>query len=813
VDEELQRLPDALRSAVVLCHLEGNTHEEAARQLGWSKGTLRRRLDRGRELLRRRLLARGLAPAAALTATQFAEGGASAAVPAKLVETTVLAALNADAVSPAIAALAEAGLGVLCGSKTRLAIVLLLAMSLMTGVGLWMGLGLAAPPPATETAKPISRPPQADPKANDDVLAVRCRVLDPDNKPVAGARLYLPRRSRQRPEEREDIPVVQRGTTDAEGRFRLELPRKEVQSDRPVPLLATADGFGLAWVELPKKEGPGDLTLRLVKDVPIRGRIVTTEGKPMAGIAVSVAGVMAFERLDDFLRVFQRETSHFDEGTGARRLNVPLNDVLRVKVTDNDGRFVIHGVGVERLTGLEVKYGAVAPAAILVVTRTDFDAKSYARSAVRRDGYRTPPLFGPSFEHVVARAVTRPTIEGVVREAGNGKPVVGATVMAGGSSTVTDAEGHYRLVGMRMGPEGYVLFVTAPTDRPLIGHWVRITATPDREPMRVNVELTRGVVVTGRVYDKATGKGVRDCSVHFSPLPDNKTGKTEGLALYASTSEDGRYRLVAILGPGVLLAGVPGTLFKIEGVPIYPYKLAEFDAADRPRIKMTDALKPRRAFVTASGPEELDFSNACKVVDVKDDGTPISCDLALDPGKTLTVNLEDAEGKPLAGSVAAGVSAQIIRTVPIRGATCRIYALDPANPRQVAFLHAERKLAALVTLRGDEQEPLTVRLAPTSVLTGRVLDVDGQPVADAEVYTRYGTAVGQQFTKSQGRFLLPQTDKEGRFRLEGVVPGLPMELGFLKGRQMRVPQTRLEIKPLESGRTLDLGDIRTKPRE
>ena len=43
---------------------------------------------------------------------------------------------------------------------------------------------------------------------------------------------------------------------------------------------------------------------------------------------MTVAGLMAFERLDDFLRVFRRETKHFDEGTGARRLSLPLNDVL-----------------------------------------------------------------------------------------------------------------------------------------------------------------------------------------------------------------------------------------------------------------------------------------------------------------------------------------------------------------------------------------------------------------------------------------------------------------------------------------------------
>jgi RNA polymerase sigma factor (sigma-70 family) len=91
LDEELAELPAANRASLVACFLEERTQDEAARQLGWSLSTLRRRLERGKELLRARLLRRGVSLAAGLFAGALAPT-ARATVPSRLID---LAAIHA----------------------------------------------------------------------------------------------------------------------------------------------------------------------------------------------------------------------------------------------------------------------------------------------------------------------------------------------------------------------------------------------------------------------------------------------------------------------------------------------------------------------------------------------------------------------------------------------------------------------------------------------------------------------------------------------------------------------------------------------
>jgi RNA polymerase sigma factor (sigma-70 family) len=141
LDEELNRLPEKYRTLLVLCYLEGVTRAQAVKQLGCALGTLKHRLERGRELLRVRLVKRGVALPAALSAPLLLENSVNAelsgALWARIAQGAVaFAGIKAGMMGtlsvPALD-LAERTLKAMAMTKLKVTAALLLAVSALAG--------------------------------------------------------------------------------------------------------------------------------------------------------------------------------------------------------------------------------------------------------------------------------------------------------------------------------------------------------------------------------------------------------------------------------------------------------------------------------------------------------------------------------------------------------------------------------------------------------------------------------------------------------------------------------------------------------
>lgn len=148
IHAEIARLPEKYRVPIILCYLEGLTYEQAAHQIGIPVGTVRVRLSRARERLRRGLERRGFGPACFAQSlvnqsAQAAIDAAGPAIPARWIEATTRSALAFVSGQTLAVEMVSAGTLVLCRevlramvfSKLKFAVLGLVGLGLLTTVG------------------------------------------------------------------------------------------------------------------------------------------------------------------------------------------------------------------------------------------------------------------------------------------------------------------------------------------------------------------------------------------------------------------------------------------------------------------------------------------------------------------------------------------------------------------------------------------------------------------------------------------------------------------------------------------------------
>jgi RNA polymerase sigma factor (sigma-70 family) len=814
--EEIERLPELFRSAFVLCVLDGKTVAAAAAAVGVKEGTLSWRLAKARQRLRQQLTRRGIELSAVLAALSLAVGASEAAVPAVLASGAVRLGLLVAAGSPAavipapIAALAAGVTRAMFLTRMKIAALVLVTAVLLAGVGALMHHAPAAGPEAGGLAEgPVPVRPALPEKG--ERIAVDGRVLGPNNLPVAGAKLFLCDLTGKH--------VAPQPAADAGGHFRFDVP---IDGDPfPLFLVATADGLGLDWSILRAHQSARDLTLHLPADVPIRGKVVNLEGKPVAGVTVRTVEVTTSKSgtLDEFLKQWAADKEKKATGDAFHLMRQkqlwPARAVeqLGTVTTGADGTFRLTGIGRDRGVLLGVRGPGIADHYVRIVTRPDY--------VVQRLGGRDQvALLGP--EPTVAVAPDRPIL-GTVRDARTKVAVPGVRVLAylpdqpldlrwQVIEIVTDAKGGYRLDGVGKARQVILAFDPGPG----AVHMHRFAEISDIEGLRPVVhdtELHRGVVVHGCVTDKSTGRPVRARVVycplfnnpHFDSTPGYDRPRVPTVLWVDSremtTGADGRYRLTALPGPGALFVQAedrargytqPVVSKEDKGKDIYDERAEVFLTRGLGDIFPMPNLHAYRLVRPAVG------------------ATDLTADFTLVPGVERRGRLVDPDGRELKGAEAMNLSQRGDGTVRLPGAEFTVEALNPARQRRLLFWHHGRKLAGTIVLRGDEPEPVTVTLRPLATLTGRALRKNGEPLIGFSVEPSGWPEVEWPSHRERGERQQVLTDKEGRFRIPDLPAGMPLSIHVTKSGTGYSAIYREKIV-LEPGKTKDLGELRGDP--
>ncbi|MDR3620991.1 MAG: sigma-70 family RNA polymerase sigma factor [Paludisphaera borealis] len=863
IRKEVDLLPERYRAPIVLCDLEGLSRDDAAELLGCPPGTVGGRLARARKRLRERLERRGVEPS--LVPLAHSADAWRTSVDAAVRSAAALAAGSSP--TPVVLTLATQSAGLAASVPAKATAALMIAACLAGGIfaaGRTTESPLPPPPPPSKQVNEPPKTPVERPEFEDPALAGRYvgKVVDADDRPLPGARLFIVRYD---PNPEEIGPA--RVQTDAEGRFEFDAPDMRFIAYDGLPfrrqglLVATADGYAPDWVVTWGRKRStfrthwdpimgADLKLKLTRgDVPIHGTILDHEGRPVAGARVraSLLSIPGDHDLDKHLKEFT-ESMGLAGACHVHSLYRPglLPGVRAEAATDADGRFQISGLGRDRLADLTLTPPGAADVHLRVMTREAPDV------FVGRDlkGNPIQSILGAGFTHRLAPD-DRITITGVVRDRDTHEPIPGVWVgrnhwtllqsQEGSQHVVTDAEGRFTITGVN--PQSIEPPPPAPANdfeamkammvRPVPLDLVAVPQ-PGQPYLRAHVlvekasgvviECARGVPYRLTVVDgdgKPVDGRVEAHAVKPNPYFDQTrtSNDTDGAPVSrALKTAPGVYEGVVILGPGAVVMETPDDHGYRPPLldPKAFFAPGKTDWTDR---ELSDAYGSRSLIMLEDNREAQECYAAIVLVNPPLGSKPLELSATVARGRPRRVTLVDTEGRPVVGASPEGLTEHPgDYEPPLRASTFPLTRLHPGRVRRMTFVKEDRKLVGSLLARGDGDAPYTVVMQPWATVTGRFVDLlakppeeKGTPFLDMDARSR----IADHDDPEKGEF--PQTwpDREGRFRVERLVPGLRYRAAvYRNGVRVGIVGRTLVIESafkdlvLKPGEVRDLGDIR-----
>jgi len=531
--------------------------------------------------------------------------------------------------------------------------------------------------------------------------------------------------------------------------------------------------------------------------VMVEGRILDLEGRPVAGATVRIQHLQSAPdgNLDAWIDAVKRLAK---EPYGLRNVGLPGQVRSLTATAGRDGRFAFDALPGDAIATASISGPGIETSEVYILTR---DVPTIRVKDPESRARPTVVYYGARFDH--AAAPSRPIV-GTVRDKDTGTPIAGVHItgmpnIANSSITTrdveatSDAQGRYQLNGLPTS-RGFKLFTKAPAGQPYVNCvFISSAGEPAPGPFPFDMTLKRGVLVRGRLTDKATGQPVPGM-VEYFVFQDNpylgdfpNSQRQSHVTRVDVKGPDGRFAIPALPGRGLIAARATDERF-LHGIG---------SGAIKGLIKDLGSFATYPYFCPTS--DKHIFAEINPVPGT----TELALELQVDPGRTVTGTIVDPDGQ----AILAGIE---IRTLDVfqspdspRGtSTFRVTGL-PAGRYRLDFIHQGRKLAGALSLKGDETGSLAVKLQPWGTVAGRVIDEEGKPLTDVEIFSE----VREQADPVRGDLRdKPTVDNAGRFRIEGLVPGVKYDaVGRSPNRAFGTVLNGVQVAP---GEVKDLGDVK-----